>query len=64
MEGIGSESLLTLCDPQTSGGLLVAVDADHHQAFELFLCELELPVHEVARLISSGEKVVYVRESV
>jgi len=24
--GIGSESLLTLCDPQTSGGLLIAVD--------------------------------------
>ncbi len=34
VQGIGSESLLTLCDPQTSGGLLVAVGADSREAFE------------------------------
>jgi len=32
--GIGSESLLTLCDPQTSGGLLVCVDKNNQQEFE------------------------------
>lgn len=31
--GIGSESLLTLCDPQTSGGLLVAVDPLYENDF-------------------------------
>ncbi len=31
--GIGSESLLTLCDPQTSGGLLVAVDPRYENEF-------------------------------
>lgn len=32
--GIGAESLLTLCDPQTSGGLLVCVDAAYATEFE------------------------------
>ncbi|MBX2900236.1 MAG: selenide, water dikinase SelD [Cyclobacteriaceae bacterium] len=34
VKGIGSESLLTLCDPQTSGGLLVCVDSRYQQEFE------------------------------
>jgi selenide,water dikinase len=34
VSGIGAESLLTLCDPQTSGGLLVCVDKDHAAEFE------------------------------
>lgn len=34
VEGIGSESLLTLCDPQTSGGLLICVKEGHTQEFE------------------------------
>lgn len=33
VSGIGPESLLTLCDPQTSGGLLVAVDPLHENEF-------------------------------
>lgn len=32
--GIGSESLLTLCDPQTSGGLLVCVEKSKSSDFE------------------------------
>lgn len=34
VSGIGAESLLTLCDPQTSGGLLVCVDKNHAAEFE------------------------------
>lgn len=33
VSGIGQESLLTLCDPQTSGGLLVAVDPRYETEF-------------------------------
>ncbi|MEQ1585056.1 MAG: selenide, water dikinase SelD [Cyclobacteriaceae bacterium] len=36
VSGIGAESLLTLCDPQTSGGLLVCVDKTQATAFEKF----------------------------
>lgn len=34
VSGIGAESLLTLCDPQTSGGLLVCVAENHANEFE------------------------------
>ncbi len=34
VSGIGAESLLTLCDPQTSGGLLICVDEAHGNEFE------------------------------
>ena len=33
VEGISGESLLTLCDPQTNGGLMVAVDPGHEKEF-------------------------------
>lgn len=36
-EGITGDSLLTLCDPQTNGGLLIAVDAGHKEEFEELL---------------------------
>jgi selenide, water dikinase len=34
VSGIGAESLLTLCDPQTSGGLLVCVEENRASEFE------------------------------
>lgn len=34
VNGIGSESLLTLCDPQTSGGLLACVQKEYKADFE------------------------------
>lgn len=37
VSGITGDSLLTLCDPQTNGGLLVAVAAEAQQEFERFL---------------------------
>lgn len=35
VSGIGPESLFTLCDPQTSGGLLVAVDPLYEKEFKI-----------------------------
>ena len=34
---------LLLCDPQTSGGLLVAVDPAHRSEFEAVLADLQVP---------------------
>jgi len=62
VDRIGSESLLTLGDPQTSGGLLVFVSADQSETFETILRAEGLPVHQIGRMIPLAEKVVYVRE--
>lgn len=35
--GISMESLLTLCDPQTSGGLMISVEATNKHVFEKFM---------------------------
>jgi len=63
VDGIGAESLLTLCDPQTSGGLLVAVSAYATAAFEAILMQHSLPVHRIGKLVPQREKVVYVQET-
>jgi len=40
--GIGAESFFTLCDPQTNGGLMVTISAEHQKEFESFLSEYSL----------------------
>jgi selenide,water dikinase len=61
VEGIGSESLLTLCDPQTSGGLLVCVDPAHRKAFEEMAQVCGLSCSPFGKLISRKEKSVYLQ---
>ena len=39
VSGISGESLVTLCDPQTSGGLMVAVDKEFEEQFKKILQE-------------------------
>jgi selenide,water dikinase len=50
VSGIGSESLLTLCDPQTSGGLLVCVDPDYAHEFYKRMDERGMPLEPFGRL--------------
>lgn len=59
VEGIGSESLLTLCDPQTSGGLLVCVEAESAEQVEAVFTRQGLPVHCIGKFIPRKEKSVY-----
>jgi selenide, water dikinase len=49
--GIGSESLLTLCDPQTSGGLLVCVEESHSDEFENFTRQHGLNLAPFGKLV-------------
>jgi selenide,water dikinase len=61
VEGIGAESLLTLCDPQTSGGLLVCVEAQKSMEFETFAKSQGLNLNAIGRLIPEAEKAVLIR---
>jgi selenide,water dikinase len=49
-----------LADPQTSGGLLVSVDASHTQQFENAAQELGLSLRSFGKLVSKQEQVVTV----
>ncbi|MCZ8217442.1 MAG: selenide, water dikinase SelD, partial [Cyclobacteriaceae bacterium] len=58
IEGIGSESFLTLSDPQTSGGLLVCVDADSQQAFESLCLSHDLNLKPIGEMIAAETKTI------
>jgi selenide, water dikinase len=58
VQGIGSESLLTLCDPQTSGGLLICVGEDFVKTFDDFCALRKLNFSKFGKLIN--EKPVHV----
>lgn len=58
--GITGNSLLTLCDPQTNGGLLISVKASEASKLEALMKEngLEEFAHPIGSLQTKGEKVV------
>ncbi len=58
--GVDGERLLTLCDPQTSGGLLIAVAPEAEQVFRLGASEAGQAVWRVGQLVERGDKVVTV----
>lgn len=52
---------MILADPQTSGGLLVCVDATHQQEFELFSKSKGLELTSFGRLVKKADKAVIVK---
>lgn len=54
--GISGESLLTLCDPQTNGGLLVAVDPHERKEIETFFREKEIFFKEIGLFTQPQEQ--------
>ena len=56
--GISGESLLTLCDPQTNGGLLIAVDKDRlNNVIDLLKTKNHF-FKQIGVLVEKQEKVV------
>lgn len=60
VQGIGSESLLSLCDPQTSGGLLVAVDPRAESEFASFCDKAGYDLQSIGQFIEKKEKTIYI----
>jgi selenide, water dikinase len=60
VHGIGSESLLTLCDPQTSGGLLIAVNEPGKEEFLALASQNNLQLQAIGKFISPKEKTIYI----
>lgn len=60
VEGIGAESLLTLCDPQTSGGLLVCVEESKTREFEAFAKTQGHDLIPFGKMIRKAEKSVFI----
>jgi selenide,water dikinase len=61
VSGIGSDSLLTLCDPQTSGGLLVCVEKNKTNEFENFARSKGRELKPIGRLIAQTEHVIQIK---
>lgn len=59
--GIGSESLLTLCDPQTSGGLLIAVAADSENEFKALATQNGFELESIGKFILKAEKNIFIK---
>ncbi len=59
-QGITGESLLTLCDPQTSGGLLITVDAKSEREFLKIALPPNTRLHKIGKVIPEKEQRVFV----
>jgi selenide,water dikinase len=57
VEGVGSESLLTLCDPQTSGGLLICVARNSSAEFESLAASHGLTLIPFGELTQGSDKI-------
>ena len=60
VSGITGDSLLTLCDPQTNGGLLITIDPKYKEEFETLLITEGLKdfSQAIGKMKTKGEKVI------
>ena len=63
IKGIGSESFLTLNDPQTSGGLLIAIDKNEKAAFEKQCLSHNLPAVCIGEFFKENETTIHIIEA-
>jgi selenide,water dikinase len=61
VSGIGAESLLTLCDPQTSGGLLVCVEEGSASEFEKMTASAGYALKSIGRMTAKKEWTILVK---
>jgi selenide,water dikinase len=57
-KGVKGMELVKLCDPQTSGGLLMAVDLNEKEAFEKWMAAEGSQLFLIGNFVEKGESVV------
>ena len=57
---ISDEQRAILADPQTSGGLLISVDAGNANEFESFAAEMGMNLRPFGKLVANGKNVIEV----
>ena len=60
VQGINGESLLTLCDPQTSGGLLIAIDSKKEEDFFKITLPPNTIRHRIGKIIAKQETKIFI----
>ncbi|HWB63165.1 MAG TPA: selenide, water dikinase SelD [Chitinophagales bacterium] len=60
VQGINGESLLTLCDPQTSGGLLIALAPEKETELLKISDAAQTTIFKIGRFIEKKEKQLYI----
>ncbi len=61
VQDIGSESLLTLCDPQTSGGLLIAISPEKEKEFKSLANQTGLDLESIGQMIAQTGKTIFIK---
>jgi selenide,water dikinase len=61
VEGVTGESLLTLCDPQTSGGLLISISPDGEKELLDLLQSTNTLIARIGTITEKKEKAIYIR---
>lgn len=61
VDGINGESLLTLSDPQTNGGLLISLDESSLSTVESILNENKINYSIIGKCTSASDKVILIR---
>lgn len=60
VEGLDEYSKVVLCDPQTSGGLLIAVKMTHHEEFENLMSENGYHLKPIGKVIPKEDYLIKV----
>lgn len=60
VEGVSGESLLTLCDPQTSGGLLIAVSPEGEKELLALLQRTNTLIAKVGVMTDKKDRAIYI----
>lgn len=63
VSGITGDSLLTLCDPQTNGGLLVTIHPNHKNEFEdlLRIEGMQTFAQPIGKIVAKQDKVILIK---